>query len=74
MEELSFLLSVAILWFLIGKWLDRRLLHESRYDDRMGLREVLVGVLFIAVGLFMSFAFLYEGLDGLRTHFKWGDY
>jgi len=50
-EELSFLLGVAILWFLIGKWLEQRLLNESRYDDRMGLREVLVGVLFIAVGL-----------------------
>jgi hypothetical protein len=46
MEELSFLLGIAILWFLIGKCLDQRLLNESRYDDRMGLREVLVGVLF----------------------------
>ncbi len=74
LEDLSFFLGVAILWFLIGKWLDRRRLHKERSERRMTARELLIGVLLVALGLFMGLGFLYWGADGLRNPYKGGDY
>jgi quinol-cytochrome oxidoreductase complex cytochrome b subunit len=74
LEDLSFFLGVAILWFLIGKWLDRRRLNELRSERRMAIRELLISVLLVALGLFMGLGFLYWGADGLRNPYKGGDY
>lgn len=74
LEDLSFFLGVAILWFLVGKWLDRRRLSEERSKSWMAIRALPINLFLIALGLFIGIGLLLEGVDGLRIPYKWGDY
>jgi hypothetical protein len=73
LEEFSFFLGIAILWYLIGKWLDKRALNEPKETLKTN-RELMIGVFLAVAGLLMSTTLLIEGTSGLRIPFKWGDY
>ena len=66
LEDVAFLLGVALLWFLIGKWLDRRRFDEVSSENRMAMREILISMLLVALGLSMGTGLFYEGVHGLR--------
>jgi len=69
-EELAFLVGVVILWFFVGKELDRQRLGEMASENRITPRRVLLDLLLMVFGI----ALFAEGLHGLHTPGKWGNY
>jgi hypothetical protein len=69
LEELFFFLGVGILWFYVGKLLQRAS-ERAPSAKHFGLRQALANLFFIALGV----ALLIEGIQGLRTPGKWNNY
>jgi len=70
LEEVFFFLGVGILWFLIGRKLDKQtsgLLHQEK---QRSVARVFANLFLALLGV----AVLIEGISGLRTPWKWGNY
>jgi hypothetical protein len=71
-EELSFFLGVAILWFVVGKLLDRRRSDKVPSEKQMTVREALISSFMIVLGIVMGIALFAEGLEGLLDSLQVG--
>jgi hypothetical protein len=60
-EELSFLLGVAVVWYLVGRWLDQR---EPRAALPITARSFIYSILLIAFGVVLFFL----GLAAIFRH------
>jgi hypothetical protein len=71
-EKLAFFLGVAILWFVVGKLLDRRRSDKVPSEKRVTVREALISSFMIVLGIVMGIALFAEGLEGLLDSLQVG--
>jgi ABC-type phosphate/phosphonate transport system permease subunit len=70
LEYIFFLLGIVVLWFLVGRLLDRRQTSSGQPGVWTRARLVFVGGPLALYGAF----FLYNGLQGLTTPWRWNNY
>jgi len=70
LEDLSFFVGVVVLWFFVGRALDRMMSVEELPERRFIALEVLLNVFveFLGMALFLL------GIQGLRTPGRWNNY
>jgi len=74
LEEISFFVGVAILWFFVGWWLDRLRRREGQSEAVISLRKATLAGFFVVLSTSIGLGLLVEGVRGLQVPFKWGDY
>jgi hypothetical protein len=70
LEEVFFFLGVGILWFLIGRELDKEASGLHHEEKQRTVPRVFANLFSALLGV----ALLIEGISGLRTPWKWGNY
>jgi hypothetical protein len=70
LEEVFYFLGVGILWFLIGRKLDKQASGQPHVKEQRALPRVFANLFLVFLGV----ALLVEGVSGLRNPWKWGNY
>jgi len=69
LEQLAFFVGVGILWYVVGRVLDRRRSNKLRIPRRITAGELVLNLLFVLLGL----AILLEGIQGFRNPGRWNN-